>query len=424
MKKIFLFAMTAAAMLFTACSSDENPAAELNDNADVQRIVLSVDNSGSGMQTRAGRELISSEAKQSIENVKVIITKQSDNTIVFTKDYTDWDDTESEAYTSGGHGRQAEIVLSGEDKLAAGSYHIYAIGYSEGSQYTMGSDVAIKTELAKYIKTAVAPYNVFNANTILKANGVTAEEIFAGYNSLTVSGSGIKTTVVLHRQVAGVFVYADEIPFITGAAKLSLYASNNNSSLVLGNFLPAGGGELSANGGNTNNKVVNGYTSADAVTKIMSTNLSNWFSPIAADANNLIDATNWIAHANFQNGSVFMGNFLVPFRRYAGKYTFVLKLEDSSDNELRSWNIKLPSADLVGGDIHYWDGSAFATTSTSATVTEYNIYRNHLYGIGTKVTDNPSDPGANDDPQTLNTKEDLVLKVNDNWEVIHTMEIE
>lgn len=423
MKKLFLFAMTAATMLFTACSNDDSVAVDVNgSDADVQRIVLAVSNDGSGMQTRAGRELLSSEAKQSIENVKVIITKQSDNTIVYTKDYTDWDDTESEAYTSGGHGRQAEIVLSGADKLAAGNYHIYAIGYSESSQYTMGADVAIKTELAKYIKTAAAPYNTFTANTTLKANAVTAEEIFAGYNSLTVGSTGIKTTVVLHRQVAGVFIYADEIPFVTGAAKLSLYAANNNTSLILGNFLPSAGGELASNGGNTNNKVVNGYTASDAVTKIMSTNLSSWFTAITADANNLIDATNWISHTNLNSGSVFMGNFIVPFRRYAGRYTFVLKLEDSSDNELRSWNIKLPSADLVGGDIHYWDGSAFATTSTSATVTEYNIYRNHLYGVGTKATDT-NDPGV-DDPQTLNTKEDLVLKVNDNWEVIHTMEIE
>lgn len=423
MKKLFFFAMTAATMLFTACSSNDDAVAIQDDEANVQRIVLQVENAN-GNATRAGRTLLSSEAKQSIENVKVIITKQSDNTIVYTKDYTDWDDTESEAYTSGGHGRKAEIVLSGDNKLAAGNYYIYAIGYSEGSQYTMGADVAVKNELAKYSKTAADPYDKFLPNAILKANAVTAEEIFAGYNTLNVAGTGLKTTVVLHRQVAGIFVYAKEIPFITGAAKLSLYASNNNTSLVLGNFLPASGGELSANGTNTNNKVVNGYTAADAVTKIMSLELSSWFSPIAADANNLIDATKWISagHSNFNNGSVFMGNFIVPFRRYAGIYTLVLKLEDSSDNMLRTWNIKLPSADLVGGDIHYWDGSAWATTSTSATVTEYNIYRNHLYGIGTKATD-ANDP-TNDDPQTLNTKEDIVLKVNDNWEVIHTMEIE
>ena len=419
MKKIKFLSLALGALLMSACSSNDD--AVMNEDAGVQRIILSVENAG--VKSRAGRTLLSSEAKQSIENVKVIITKQSDNTIVYTKDYTDWDDTESEAYTTGGHGRKAEIVLSGTDKLAAGSYHIYAIGYSTGSQYTMGG-VALNTELAKYTKTAAAPYNTFTANTALAAGAVTAEEIFAGYNSLTVSGTGVKTTVVLHRQVAGVFVYADEIPFIAGAAKLSLYAANNNTTLVLGNFLPANGTELTANGTNTNNKVVNGYTSADAVTRVMSTDLTNWFTAITADANNLIDATNWISagHANFNNGSVFMGQFLVPFRRYAGRNTLVLKLEDSSNTELRAWNIKLPSADIVGGDIHYWDGSAWASTSTSATVNEYNIYRNHLYGIGTKATD-VNDP-SNDDPQTLNTKEDLVLKVNDNWEVIHTMEIE
>lgn len=419
--------MTAAVMLFTACTSDSESIVA-NDEDAVQRIVLAVENAS--QQTRAGRTLLSSEAKQSIENVKVIITKQSDNTIVYTKEYTDWNNTESTTYSTGGDGRKAEIVLSGSDKLAAGSYHIYAIGYSEGSQYTMGAAVAIKTELAKYTKVAVAPYNAFSANTTLTANAVTAEEIFAGYNSLTVSGSSAKVTVVLHRQVAGVFAYVDEIPFVTGAAKLSLYASNNNSKLVLGQFMPSGETELGGNGGNTNNKVVNGYTSSDAVTKILTTNLSAWFSPIAADANNLIDATKWVSagHTNFKDGSVFMGNFIVPFRRYAGRTTFVLKLEDSSDNELRAWKIKLPSADITAGDIHYWDGSSWATTATAATVSEYNIFRNHLYGVGKKFTDvkdgDPGDPGDNDDPESLNTKEELLLKVNDNWEVLHNMEIE
>lgn len=422
MKKLFLSAMAVVTMLFTACTSNDELVQ--NDEAGVQRIILAVENA-SGNATRAGRELLSSEAKQSIQNVKVIITKQSDNTIVYVKDYTDWNNTESTTYNAGGHGRQAEIVLSGSDKLAAGSYNIYAIGYHTGSQYTMGADVALATELAKYTKVASAPYNQFVPNTLLKANAVTAEEIFAGYNSMTVTGTGVKTTIVLHRQVAGVFAYVDEIPYIAGAAKLSLYASDNNTTLILGKFMPENGAELAANGTNTNNKVVNGYTASGTVTKIMSTNLSSWFSSIVADANNLIDATKWNADGSkYVSGSVFMGQFIVPFRRYDGRTTLVLKLEDSSDAELRAWNIKLPSGDVTAGNINYWDGSAWATTSTSATTSAYNIFRNHLYGIGTKATDGPSDPGNNDDPQTLNTKEDLVLKVNDNWEVIHTMEIE
>ena len=58
--------------------------------------------------------------------------------------------------------------------------------------------------------------------------------------------------------------------------------------------------------------------------------------------------------------------------------------------------------------------------------------RNHLYGLGTRVYDNgvpPSTtdpdpdktPDDKDDPEPLNTKEQLTLRVNDNWEVLHQM---
>ena len=47
--------------------------------------------------------------------------------------------------------------------------------------------------------------------------------------------------------------------------------------------------------------------------------------------------------------------------------------------------------------------------------------------MGKKFTDSknddPTDP-EKDDPVDLNTKETLILKVNDNWEVLHTMEVE
>ena len=77
MKKSYLFSAFAAGMvMLSACSSDNdltggNVGNESNDA--VQQIVLQVANTGEGMQTRAGRPLLSSEAKQSIDQVKIII---------------------------------------------------------------------------------------------------------------------------------------------------------------------------------------------------------------------------------------------------------------------------------------------------------------------------------------------------------------
>ena len=75
MKKIQFFCLALGALLMSACSSNED--ATMNDEAGVQRIVLSVENAGSGLKARAGRELLSSEAKQSIENVKVVLVNSS-----------------------------------------------------------------------------------------------------------------------------------------------------------------------------------------------------------------------------------------------------------------------------------------------------------------------------------------------------------
>lgn len=71
MKKSYLFSAFAAGMvMLSACSNDGDLTggnADNESNDAVQQIVLQVANTGEGMQTRAGRPLLSSEAKQDIK---------------------------------------------------------------------------------------------------------------------------------------------------------------------------------------------------------------------------------------------------------------------------------------------------------------------------------------------------------------------
>ncbi len=418
MKKIKFLSLALGALLMSACSSNED--ATLNDEAGVQRIVLSVENAGSGLKARAGRELLSSEAKQSIENVKVVIVNSS-NSIVKVKEITDWN-TSATNYTTGGHGKMQEWVLAGDERLSAGSYTVYAFGYHTGTAY---SDLGM---------AALTVGSTFNGNKVISTANVYAEEIFAGSIQFTLTNDkeALKTNIVLHRQVAGVFAYLKSIPYVAGAKYLRLYASDNKKQLCLGNFAPATG-ELANNGtGNTNNKVINCAGAYTGKTKILEADLASWFSAIAEDANHCIDATNWITagHDNFTSGSVFMGNFIVPFQTDATNTTFVLELQDNAGTVLRSWNIKLPAAEALttATTITAWNGTAWADNAAyTETTSAYSIFRNHLYGVGKKFTDtkndDPTDP-EKDDPVDLNTKETLILKVNDNWEVLHTMEVE
>lgn len=435
MKKSYLFSAFAAGMvMLSACSSDGDLTNGGNESNDaVQQIVLQVANAGDGMQTRAGRPLLSSEAKQTIENVKVIICDESNN-IVKEKTFTDWNDTDSKVYGTGSsaHGREATLTYTGDEKLVNGKYTIYAFGYSNNSDYAN-----LTTEMNKLTKNAK-----FSENTILNLKDGKGEEIFAGSTAqFTIDNDhkGFTQTVVLNRQVAGTFGYFEKIPYVAGAAKLQLVASNGNTGLVLGGFNSF---DLTGNGTGNNghvNYVVNGTTAAtDNV--IYTINLKDWFTDVKdVDENGLIDDTNWkipasYAKAKFATGSVFGGTFLIPFAKVTSKNTFVLQLTNDAGDVLKSWAVKLPSTDgqLSEYTLSYWNTSAtthvFANTPNTKDLAEkYSVVRNHLYGIGVRSKDKPNPGGGStdpDQPEPLNKKQELTLRVNDNWEVIHQMELE
>lgn len=425
-KKNLFFALAAGMVMFSACSNDDDVINGGNNglNEEVQQIVLQVASSGDGLKTRAGRPLESSEAKQSIENVKIIIC--SGTTVAYVATVSDWNNSGSTAYNTNGHGRQATIEIPKEDKLAAGSYKVYAIGYSTDSDYDLSSI------------TSATKGGTFNANTTLSfktgATNTIGEEIFAGDLTLTVeTGKGFKTPIVLNRQVAGSFAYVKDIPYIEGAAKLQLVASSRNTQLVLGQF---GNYDLTGNGtGNDShvNYVVNG-TEAATDKVIYTIDLSDWFTNVE-DTNNdaLIDAgSNWKGDGTkYAEGSVFGGNFVIPFKKADDNTaTFTLKLTKADGTSLREWDVRLPGTDkqLEAHSLFVWTNNIFEeTTSNKDTKEVYSVVRNHLYGIGTRTLDEPEEPGEDpnvDEPESLNTKQELTLRVNDNWEVIHRMEIE
>lgn len=450
MKKNYLLGMALIASLsFNSCTKeivyvqDGTGVESVADGAQI--ITLQVENGGDGLATRAGRPLYSAEAKQTIENVKLWIC-DNDGKVVYVKEISEWNDNKvSTVYTTGGHGRQTTIELTDADKLAAGTYKIYAVGYSNNSDYTLDA------------VTSVAKEGTFKENMVLPikdgATNKIGEEIFAGQMGLTVEqGKGFKEPVVLNRQVAGAFAYVKDIPFMEGARYLKLMASAQNESLVLGNFNSF---DLTGNGsGNGENVkyVVNGTSGksdGDYAYVISTIDLNEWFTTIKdEDGDNLIDAgDNWKnpyssigeGHPTSQKGSAFGGEFVIPFAHVDGKQTLTLQLTNAGGDVLRSWKVNLGSSDeQLKQTITCWNNSEAKDWSTSLSgesSSTYSLVRNHLYGIGTRMNDeaDPEQPGVDPDPdpedpddkpESLNNKQELVLKVNDNWEVIHGMELD
>lgn len=426
MNKTFLLGMTlVGSMAFYSCSNYEGQEQDLNDGAE-QVITLAVAN-GNNIATRAGRPLLSSEANHTIENVVLYIVKAEDNTIIQTLTYNKW---QSEADYRTNDGKFKNIVLN--TKLENGNYEIFAVGYHEGSSYGEITNQLVSGGKFKE-----------NAVLTLSTDG-SAEEIFAGSVAefSVEKEKGFKKSVVLNRQVAGVFVYVKDIPYIEGAAKLRLVGSGENNQLVLGHFANL---DLDNNGtGNSITKaVVNGATSGKAFDKVLTeVNLSEWFTNITPDENNLISTgnnyDNWkkpefsgvTTQPTFEKGSVFGGAFVIPFAKVESNQTLTLQLTNSGNGVLRSWKVNLPTTPQY--TLYTWDGSAFiGGTSVTENKNSYNIVRNNLYGIGERPSNNPGEGGVDpdpnpdpDEPTPLNNKHELELIVNDNWEVIHNMEIE
>ena len=451
MKKGMFFALVASSLLFSACSSDDAVVSTEGQNEAVQQIVLQVASSGDGLTTRAGRPLYSSQALQTIQNVRVMIYKNEtgggEKTIVYDKKLN-W--KESTTYNTNGHGRQFTISLKGDDRLEKGSYKVMAVGYSDNSDYTYALDVTSADALS-------GTYSDITAT--LKANAA-AEEVFAGDAALTIDddkkitnltqGEEDGLDVTLHRQVAGSFGYFQNIPAsVKGkiAKTLRLVVRDKNDMLTFKDF----NSSFTANGatGSTVKYYVNGSKSPSAATAdakfknnedgyvLYSIDLKTWFPQLDENGDGVLNAqdASWKRPDDVKTqvvkGSVFGSNFVIPFALTHEKSTMELQLLDAEGNIIKTWTVSIPTSD-VNSDV------AKGVTDENASI--FNVVRNHMYNLGVKTSNgtttppdpsnpDPSDPKPDpsnpdpdtDEPEDLSKSQNLILKVNDNWEAIHKL---
>lgn len=448
MKKGMFFALAASSLLFSACSSDDAVVSTVGQNEAVQQIVLQVASSGDGLTTRAGRPLYSSQALQTIQNVRVVIYDATTNAIVKDKQLN-WKDSK----TYDNHGRQLTLTYKGDERLGEGNYKVMAVGYSDNSDYTYSLDVT---------GAAALTGNYSDITATLKA-GKVAEEVFAGDAALTINadkkitnltqGEDDGVAVTLHRQVAGSFGYFQNIPAsVNGkaAATLRLVVRDKNDVLTFNNF----NSSFTANGatGSTIKYYVNGSKSTSAATAdakfnnnedgyvLYSIDLNTWFPGGDQNKDGLLNAedTNWKhpdgVKTQVVKGSVFGSNFVIPFNYAKGKNTMELQLLDAKNNIIKTWTVSIPAADV--------NTDATNGNVADASPSIFNVVRNHMYNLGVKTSNgtttdpdpNKPDPDPNkpdpdkpdpgkDEPEDLTKSQNLILKVNDNWEAIHKLEL-
>lgn len=437
MKKNYLMLAAAGLFLFTACSNDEDITKGIESDNSVQELVLKVASSGDGLVTRAGRPLYSSAAAQEIDKVTLIIYDKTTKEIKKVSPIDTWKTTSVE-YTTNGHGRQQTITFKGDDKLDAGTYSVFAVGYtSSNSAYTFEPTLP-----------ASATGN-FNGQAVTTTSE--AEEIFAGEiaeltvnadKSFNVTTGGTENVLTLHRQVAGSFGYFTNIPAAVDgkdAASIRLVATGKNLKAKFETFNSA----FTDNASGNIKYIVNGETSATANAKFAATNgaddaytvysitLSDWFT--AGGENTKLDVNGdgvlnkedtWknTALTNYHGvqGAVFAGKFVIPFALATGKNTMELQLLDESGAIIKHWGVSIPTEDVATGT------TAPEVDDESPSI--FNVVRNHMYNIGVKISNGTTDPEnptpGEDVPEDLSKGQNIILKVNDNWEALHQMVID
>lgn len=422
MKKFFMSVAALAGMMsLAACSSDDivSPA----DN-DVQTIQIAV--ASTGDKATRGRYLNSEEPDQKIESVAVVIRDKATNTVVYQTIINGWN-TKSNIYTDNGHGREYTLKLEKDQRLNAGKYTITAVGYTAADfkDNTNTIESATKGKIVTGNFTAEVP------------DDKAAQEAFAGESSIELleNHAAINTSVTLHRQVAGYYGYFTSIPVEVNGKKVTdvrLVARSKNMKLTYGNFNSSF---------TTTNKdimyVVNGSEPAtikdakfkgsadnDAYT-LYNIKVVEWFTKGDTNNDGILDEkdTNWTnplelnGYLTYQPGTIFAGGFAVPFAA-TDAATLELQLLDASGEILKSWTVAMAAAQPTGQDV---DKVALPTETTQ----NFSFFRNHMYTLGKKVDNTKDKPGTTtpDQPEPLDKSQSMILRVNDNWEVINRMTI-
>lgn len=419
MKKYFMSVAALAGMMsLAACSSDDivSPA----DN-DVQTIKIAV--ASTGDKSTRGRDLNSEEPNQNIENVAVVIRNKATNAVVYHKIITNWNtEPVSKPYTDNGHGRECTLKLEGAERLNAGEYTITAVGYTAADFKNNTIESA----------TGVAAGN-FTAEV---ADGKAAQEAFAGESSINLLAdhAAINTSVTLHRQVAGYYGYFTSIPVKVDNKEVTdvrLVARSKNTKLTYGNFNSSftttnsdimyvvNGSEAAT----TKDAKFNGSSEANDAYTVYNIKVADWFKQGDTNKDGILDEKdNWTnaleakGYKTYQPGTIFAGGFAVPFAATAAA-TLELQLLDASGEILKSWTVEMAAAQSAGQGV---DGVALTVPETAQ---NFSFFRNHMYTLGKKV-DNTNTPGTTpDQPEPLDKSQSMILRVNDNWEVINRMTI-
>ena len=440
MKKIYFFAALAATLAMAGCSNEEFATTTDPTNPTLGEGIVTIGLTNT--TTRAARPLGSSAAANNVNSVKLVVLK--DNSGTYSEDTNvkidgdddmiiSWTAPAGEAPSTDGHMTYQSVQLTG--LTASAKYKIVAYGYNAEDAGGAAAFTATATS------SDAAVFEVGSSSTAF-----TPEEIFAGTsNEFTTDAEGNATTsvqVTMDRQVAGLLAYLTGIPTklvgtngtLETVEQVVVYANAKSSGITFPSILD-----------------FNGKDCTTAKTALLTFDMSTIATNYVADAtaqtaakytfntinDNTITATgtanqeakpyakeytNVPTDLTLKEGSIFGACFVLPYDAHKDSQTLTIELQNGTGTALKTLDVTTTNAPSVSGSV--------------AGTRAYDIRRNNFYSIGKKLaTDNTDgdeedddeenpDPDDEDNSIDVSEENEIVLLINDSWDVLHDMGIE
>lgn len=442
MKKIYFFAALAATLAMAGCSNEDfvNPTDPTNPTLGEGIVTIGLTNT----TTRAARPLGSSAAANNVNSVKLVVLEKGDgNTYsvasgVSVEGATDgvisWTAPAGEAPSGNGHKTYKDVQLTGLAENA--TYKIVAYGYNAETGAGSAPDFTVNTT------SDAAVFEVGSSSAAF-----TPEEIFAGtsdeFTTDTDGNFDTPVEVEMDRQVAGLLAYLTGIPTklvgtngtLETVEKVVVYANAKSSGITFPSIKDFNGKDctiaktalltfdMSA--------IATNYV-ADATTQLAAKYTFNTITNgaiVGATSGNEDKypyATGYSAAEGLalKANSIFGACFVLPYDTHKDSQTLYIELQNGDGDALKTLNVTTTDApsDVTGGSV----------AGTKA----YDIRRNNFYSIGKKLATDNTEGDEDDDDEEPNPDEDednpidvseeneIVLLINDSWDVLHNMGIE
>lgn len=452
-KKLFLWAVFAVMMAFTACTQEKVVYVEeendMNSSMQLEGNMLKI--SLSNGLSRAVRPIYDNEAANNINKIGLKFYDRSTNQEITEISIKAVDNSltyENNVITINNDCPESVSITLDMEKAKNRDVIFFAYGYNDKGGDEFSFDVysdngAIQTDNKKDQSVLLYNESLTNENV---------QEYFAGYDRAIINSYGLfndAPEITLNRQVAGLLVYLKNVPATINNDKGEItnvgYITVNAAKEIQGLMVPAEA--LDDNSRYSNENYANGYevkenNNGEVLLEFDLTGVTGtredgiyYEFPKNADAgdNNVLFAEGMTASAfaqkKFAPHTLFGSCFILPFNHVTYNNTpqntalFIQYLDDSG-NVIQFKNENGTTVDKV----------ALHLSSGSTSPYSYAVWSNHFYSIGTKYGnsiedgdkdgypdkgDDATNPTDEDNPLDISSPSGtgvLPLTVNDVWE--------